>query len=94
MTARRFLPLLLTVATVVLAYTLWAAEPATSTVPGRTPWEHLVFEHHSMQVTADRELAKKINQLGYDGWEMFSVVPVQADGTTRKLTFFFKRPKQ
>lgn len=76
-----------------VAFSLWAADSAPASATGRAAWEHLVLEREGNVVATDRELAEKINQLGREGWEMLAATPVQQDGTTRRLQFYFKRLK-
>lgn len=76
-------------------WTLRSADAPNAPAPGARPgWEHLALPSEGTAITGNRELAKQINQLGRDGWEMFSVLNEQRDGTTIKTVFFFKRPLQ
>ncbi len=93
MKANRQLTLGFTAIIITVALSMWAAETATTNSPAKPAWEHLVFEREGNVVSADRELAEKINRLGGDGWEICTVTPVQQDGTTKRLQFYFKRPK-
>lgn len=89
----RPLTLLISAIVVAVACSLWTADSATTPASGRAAWEHLVLEREGNVVATDRELAEKINRLGGEGWEMFAVTPVQQDGTTKRLQFYFKRLK-
>lgn len=93
MKTTRQLTLLIAAIAIAAAISLWAAEPATSAPPARPAWEHLVLEREGSIVATDRELAEKINRLGGEGWEMYAVTPIQQNGTTKRLQFYFKRPK-
>lgn len=70
---------------------LLAADRATesTSAPG---WQHLAME--TGRSTSDPTLAGKINKLGRDGWELVTVVPLNEDGTTRNLIYYFKRPQK
>jgi len=78
---------------VITVFSLGKAGSATPTAAVRPAWEHLVLEREGNIVSTDRELAGKINKLGDEGWEMVAVSPVQQDGTTKRMQFYFKRPK-
>jgi hypothetical protein len=93
MKTTRQLMLLITAVAIATAISLWAAEPATSATPARPAWEHHVLEREGSIVATDRDLAGQINRLGTEGWEMYAVTPVQVDGTTKRIQFYFKRPK-
>ena len=93
MKTSRQLTLLITAVAVAAAISIWAAEPAASATPSKAPWEHLVLEREGSIVSTDRDLAEKINRLGDEGWEMYAVTPIQQDGTTKRLQFYFKRLK-
>jgi hypothetical protein len=71
---------------------LWAqnGKPA-SLDSGPQKWQHLALEHDGAKVVGDPELARKINQLGIEGWELVDVEGVLDAGTTKKTVFFFKR---
>ena len=93
MKSKPLLPLLLAAVLTGIAISIWAADSTTPTSGKVTAWEHLVFEREGNVVSSDRDLAATINRLGNEGWEMFTVTPVQQDGTTKRLQFYFKRPK-
>ena len=66
-----------------------------STLPSenkRQAWEYKTI---SMQnsATSDTEMARKVNDLGEDGWQLVNVCPIHNSGTTRRLIFFLKRLK-
>ncbi len=74
----------------------WAQAPSKSTPSlAHTPkaWEHLAFEHPGASIQGDPKLAREINRLGKEGWELVDVEMSQQEGTTTGKTFFFKRPK-
>lgn len=56
-------------------------------------WQHLALENEGKSVITSPDLAKKINSLGDEGWELVDVESVIEAGTTTKTVFFFKRPK-
>lgn len=93
MKTTRQLTLLIAALAIAAAVSLWAAEPPASATPAKAAWEHLVLEREGSIVASDRDLAGKIIRLGDEGWEMYAVTPIQQDGTTRRMQFYFKRPK-
>ena len=69
-----------------------AAESAVSGDSGaRVPWEHCAFTHDLKGPQSNAEIARTINGLGKDGWELVSVANFSTDGTTTKTTYYFKR---
>ena len=81
------------VLTLALAASLWAQETKnTTTESGIKKWQHLAFEQAGNIITGDPKLAKKINQLGNEGWELVNVETMVRNGSTYKSIFFFKRP--
>jgi hypothetical protein len=79
----------------VLAASLWAQTPnSESTDTRRQRWEHLAIEQKGTTITSDRELARKINQIGDQGWELVDVESMSDGDDGEKVIFFFKRPKQ
>ena len=59
--------------------------------PRSTGWRHLSLTH-MIGETPKAELARSINKLGREGWEMVSVGNIIESGTTTKTVFYFKRP--
>ena len=53
-------------------------------------WEHLALAYPAR---LDKELSKRINRLGDEGWQLVCVTASQRDGTTEGTTYYFKRPK-
>jgi hypothetical protein len=73
---------------------LWAQSPKTDSAPKVLQmWRHLALEHEGKDVTHSPELAQKINSLGDEGWQLVDVESTSENGTTKKIIFFFKRPK-
>ena len=59
--------------------------------PPTTGWQHLSLTN-TISETPKSELARSINKLGREGWEMVSVGNIIESGTTTKTVFYFKRP--
>jgi len=59
--------------------------------PAITGWQHLAFTY-IINETPKAELARNINKLGREGWEMVSVGNIIESGTTVKTVFYFKKP--
>jgi hypothetical protein len=80
--------------TITVAAGLWA-QSANSASVGSSPqkWQHLALEQDGMKIVGDADLARKINQLGSDGWELVDVETIVDSGLTKKTVFFFKRPQ-
>lgn len=75
-------------ASAAVAVTLLAADPDH---PRRKAWQHLALHHALGEKPA--ELARRINTLGEDGWELVSVDSLAKDGTTTKSAHYFKRSR-
>lgn len=54
-------------------------------------WQHLALTNVIDQ-TPKSELARNINELGREGWELVSVSNIIESGTTTKTIFYFKKP--
>jgi hypothetical protein len=54
-------------------------------------WQHLALTNVIGQ-TPNSELARNINKLGREGWELVSVGNIVESGTTTKTIFYFKKP--
>jgi hypothetical protein len=59
--------------------------------PTITGWQHLAFTY-TINETPKVELARNINKLGREGWEMVSVGNIIESGTTTQTIFYFKKP--
>ncbi|MCH1502061.1 MAG: hypothetical protein L7V86_00600 [Verrucomicrobiales bacterium] len=91
--------LLIAPISVSLGLTLWAAETKanhkaksgeTSSVENQ--WQHLALPQDVENQFGDREFARKINQLGREGWELVTVTNLSVDGSTTKAVYYFKKP--
>lgn len=73
---------------------LWAQTPKSDSSP-QVPkaWRHLALEHQGKDVIGSADLARKIDSLGDEGWELVDVESISEAGTTTKVIFFFKHPK-
>ncbi len=69
-----------------------ADAPAPNEAKAAMKWQHLALTHDSREFGGNAKLARQINQLGEEGWEMFNVLNFQNDGTTTKTIYHFKRP--
>ena len=60
-----------------------------------TSWEYKVMETE-ISIWSGKEKTDPeqfLSELGRDGWELVSVVPLSQGGTTNNLQFFFKRKR-
>ena len=57
-------------------------------------WEHLAMTHDGPGADDGQQLGAKINQLGDEGWQLVTVMPIDVDGTTKRTVYYFKRPKK
>lgn len=77
---------------VSLGAVLWAQNPKADPPPkSAQAWQHLAFEHEGKSVMGSPELARKINSLGDEGWQLVDVESISEAATTTKMIFFFKR---
>ncbi len=90
MNMRNTLPIVAIVA--LLGFTLWAAEEASESQPHEKSWQHLAFQQDAATQFTDKDFAKKINELGRDGWELVTVSHLSENGTTTKAVYYFKKP--
>jgi hypothetical protein len=68
-----------------------AATAAPEAKGARPQWEHLALTHDLRANPGNAEIARQINGLGKEGWELVSVANFTQDGTTTKTTYYFKR---
>ncbi len=78
-----------------LSLSLWAQDdpaekPAVASATKQ--WQHLALAHNTAELGNDAQLAKQINKLGRDGWEMVTVLNFSEDGSTNNTMYYFKRP--
>ena len=66
-------------------------EPSADPVAAKQ-WQHLALSHNTAELGNDAELAKQINKLGREGWEMVTVLNFSKDGSTNNTMYYFKRP--
>jgi hypothetical protein len=59
--------------------------------PSGTAWQHLALTY-KIGETPKTDLAKEINKLGREGWEMVAVGNIIESGTTTQTVFYFKKP--
>jgi len=59
--------------------------------PSATRWQHLALTQ-TIGETPANELARSINKVGREGWELVSVESITKSGTTTKTVFYFKKP--
>jgi hypothetical protein len=76
----------------LVAMQAWAQGPSGSQgKPAAMTWQHLALTQTLGETPAD-ELARNINKLGREGWELVSVGNITKAGTTTKTVFYFKKP--
>ena len=59
--------------------------------PSSAEWQHCALTHVIGEMPQN-ELARSINKLGREGWELVSVANIAESGTTTKTVFYFKKP--
>ncbi len=59
--------------------------------PQTKEWQHLAMTN-VIDETPRSELARNINKLGREGWELVTVGNIIESGTTTKTIFYFKKP--
>jgi hypothetical protein len=59
--------------------------------PSAIQWQHLALAQ-VIGETPKSELARSINKLGREGWELVSVEGVTESGSTTQTVFYFKKP--
>jgi hypothetical protein len=76
----------------LLAVQVLAQDSATGRAkPSVAQWQHLALTQ-VINETPKNELARNINKLGREGWELVCVANVAESGTTTKTVFYFKKP--
>ena len=84
------------VAAALIAISLVAVRNQTAATPTPPPvpqtWEHLAMEVPGEKLSTP-EISGKIIKLGNDGWELVDVETIIRSGATKKMIYFFKRPK-
>ncbi len=74
----------------IIAIQALAEDHANQIKPAAAAWQHLALTHPLDD--APSELARNINKLGREGWELVSVENIAESGTTTKTIFYFKKP--
>jgi hypothetical protein len=77
--------------TMIVIQVLAEEHSRDETKPAATGWQHLALTY-TIRETPKAELAKNINKLGREGWEMVSVGNIIESGTTTQTIFYFKKP--
>jgi hypothetical protein len=76
-----------------LTLNLWAQDkPAAEPVVTTKQWQHLALAHDTAELGNDADLARQINKLGREGWEMVNVLNFSKDGSTNNTMYYFKKP--
>ena len=90
--SRILLPAILIILCTIIAVQVLAQNAnRNETEPQTKSWQHLALTNVIGQ-TPNSELARNINKLGREGWEMVSVGNIVESGTTTKTIFYFKKP--
>ncbi len=90
--SRMLLPAIMIILCTIIAVQVLAQEAnRDKKKPLTTGWQHLALTN-VIGETAKSELARNINKLGREGWEMVSVGNIVESGTTTKTIFYFKKP--
>jgi len=74
----------------IIAMQALAEDNGNQIKPAAAAWQHLALTHPLDD--APSELARSINKLGREGWELVSVANIAKSGTTTKTVFYFKKP--
>ena len=90
--SRVLLPAILIILCTIIAVQVLAQSANRNEIKPQTKsWQHLALTNVIGQ-TPKSELARNINKLGREGWEMVSVGNIVESGTTTKTIFYFKKP--
>jgi hypothetical protein len=90
--SRILLPaIIIILCTIIAVQVLAQGANRDETKPQTKSWQHLALTNVIGQ-TPKSELARNINKLGREGWEMVSVGNIVESGTTTKTIFYFKKP--
>ena len=85
------LGLILLFCTMVAMQALAKDQSGSQVKPSAMTWQHLALTQ-TIGDTPENELAKSINKLGREGWELVSVGNITESGTTTQTVFYFKKP--
>jgi len=75
----------------IIAMQVLAEDHGNEIKPATAAWQHLALTH-PLGDAPKSELARSINKLGREGWELVSVANIAESGTTTKTVFYFKKP--
>jgi len=75
----------------IIAMQALAEDHGNQIKPATAAWQHLALTH-ALDDAPKSELARSINKLGREGWELVSVENIAKSGTTTKTVFYFKKP--
>jgi hypothetical protein len=83
--------LILLLSRVIAMQVLAREQIQDETKPSNIGWQHLALTN-TLGETPMNELARSINKLGREGWEMVPVGNIIESGTTTKTILYFKKP--
>lgn len=97
MTSRFAVPLLACPLLICGFFTLAAAQQSDQqgndapAVPSRSSVPR--WEYESIEASPGDSQSAQLQEMGAHGWELAAVVPLDEDGHTNRLIYYFKRPK-